>query len=281
MKKSIIISSSFGHEIMAINFAKALGFKVIIVPNKENREEYNAESLRIFEALRFFGVPLFRVPFEKQEQYRERSWDLIADLKRGSLSDNFWSAFAQTSLSPLAFPGLPQYKEIEGLDNTLFVPQKLVSDGQCGISAEQQSLPLEVFDFLKVEPNLVLGQHFHKINDYEKVEGLASELDLYVPGLTENPEVFGIRGVKHQEYYHMYRNIRRAVGIAGTHTWILLTMFPNVPQVILFNKNGAERWKAIEAAYQRAGRKIFCIGFDETTDLQKLSQEIEQKFSLL
>lgn len=281
MKKNIMISSSFGHEIMAINFAKALGFKVVILPNKENREEYNAESLRIFETLRFFGVPLFRVSFERREQYRESSWDLIADLKRGILSDNFWGAFAQTSLSPLTVPGLPRYYEIEGRDNTLFVPQKLVSDGQCGISAEQQSLPLEVFDFLKAESNLVLGQHFHKVNDLEKVEALASEFDIYVPGLTENPEVFGIRGVKHQEYYHMYRNISRAIGIAGTHTWILLTMFPNVPQVILFNKNGAERWEVIEKAYQRAGRKIFCIGFDETTDLQELSQEIEQKFKLL
>lgn len=44
----------------------------------------------------------------------------------------------------------------------------------------------------------------------------------------------------------MYARLNASIGIAGTHTWILLTMFPEVPQVILYNNHGTERWEAIE-----------------------------------
>ena len=79
----------------------------------------------------------------------------------------------------------------------------------------------------------------------------------------------------------MYARLKKSVGIAGTHTWILLTMFPEVPQVILYNNHGTERWKAIEQAYRSKGYNIRCIGFDEKTDLQDLSAQIEQNFAQL
>lgn len=75
--------------------------------------------------------------------------------------------------------------------NVLFVPQKLQSDGECGVTAAQQSLNPQVLSFMKGTANLVLGQHFHKVNDLATVEALAKEFDLYVPGMNdENPEVF-------------------------------------------------------------------------------------------
>ena len=104
---------------------------------------------------------------------------------------------------------------------------------------------------------------------------------MYVPGMTENTEVFGIRGVQHKLYYNMYKSLSASVGIAGTHTWIMLTMFPEIPQIILFNNKGVERWKEIEKAYQALGYKIFCIGFDENTDMKQLSKEIQEKYELL
>ena len=98
--------------------------------------------------------------------------------------------------------------------NTLFIPQKLISDGECGITAEQQSLPLAVFEFLKNKNSLVLGQHFNKVNDIEAVRTLARDFDLYVPGLTENPEVMGIRGIQHTAYYNLYARLNATFGKA-------------------------------------------------------------------
>ena len=53
-------------------------------------------------------------------------------------------------------------------------------------------------------------------------------------------------------------------------------MFPEVPQVILYNNHGTEHWEAIEKAYRSKGYNIRCIGFDEKTDLTLLAREIEE-----
>lgn len=39
-QKFIVVRSAFGHEIMALNFAKALNMPVVIIPNKETKDEY-------------------------------------------------------------------------------------------------------------------------------------------------------------------------------------------------------------------------------------------------
>lgn len=57
--------------------------------------------------------------------------------------------FAASRLTPTNTNGLPTYPGMSNRLNTLFIPQKLISDGECGITAEQQSLPLAVFEFLK------------------------------------------------------------------------------------------------------------------------------------
>lgn len=108
------------------------------------------------------------------------------------------------------------------------------------------------------------------------VKSLASKLGMYVPGLTENPELLGMRGVEHRLYYNLYRQLDGSVGIAGTHTWYLLAMFPKVSQVILYNKNGIEHWQAIARAARRRGRKVVALGFDQSTDMDQLSKQIEK-----
>ena len=85
----------------------------------------------------------------------------------------------------------------------------------------------------------------------------------------------------HTSFLNMFKKMKCSVGIAGTHTWLLLAIFPWIPQIILFNKNGVENWKDIEAAYQRAGYKIICIGYDENTDMSELSKEIEEAYDKL
>ena len=230
--KTIVIKSQFGHEIMAVNFAKAFNLDVVIAPNKDEKKAYDEESDKIFRNMSFFYDRMSVVPFEEKDNLS--SWDIIAELKAGKLDNSLWEKFAASRLIPANTNGLPTYPGMSNRLNTLFIPQKLISDGECGITAEQQSLPLAVFEFLKNKKSLVLGQHFNKVNDIEAVRTLARDFDLYVPGLTENPEVLGIRGIQHKAYYNMYARLNASIGIAGTHTWILLTMFPEVPQVILY-----------------------------------------------
>jgi len=262
---------------MAVAIAKSLDLPVVIVPNKDNEEEFNKESDNIFAKMSPFYEEIEKVSFEKKETVLAEGWDVIRELKEGRFDATLWHWMASSTLTP-SFEGLRRYPQLEGKKNVLFVPQKLQSDGECGVTAAQQSLNPQVLSFMKGTANLVLGQHFHKVNDLATVEALAEEFDLYVPGKTENPEVFGIRGVAHAEYFNMYRNLTASVGIAGTHTWILLALFPEIPQIILFNKNGVEDWKDIEAAYQHMGHPIYCIGFDETTDMTELGREVEEVY---
>lgn len=280
MKNFIIVFSCFGHEIMAVAIAKALGMAVKVVSKKETREEYENDVNNIYAKLSPFYSNIEVIPFEERERFVEAGWDVIQELKDGRFDASLWDKMAASKLIP-SFEGLRFYQQLEGKVNVLFVPQKLQSDGECGVTAAQQSLNPQVLSFMKGTANLVLGQHFHKVNDLATVEALAKEFDLYVPGQTENPEVFGIRGVAHAEYFNMYRSLSASVGIAGTHTWIMLACFPEIPQIILFNKNGVENWKDIEAAYQKAGYRIFCIGFDESTDMTELSKEIEEVYTNL
>lgn len=277
-KNFIVVRSSFGHEIMAVNFAKALDMLVAIIPNKEKEEEYMDESKKIANNLAFFTVSLVRVPFAERQKYEAMSWDLISDLKAGKLADEMWSKFVTARLVPTHTTLLPQFNGMrENRKNLLLVPQKLVSDNACGVTAQQQSLSPSLFNFLKEqnEYQLVLGQHFNKVNDLPAVEALAKEFGMYVPGMTENNPVFGIRGVRHEMYYNMYNQLGMSIGIAGTHTWIMLTMCPWINQVIFYNKKGSEDWQAIVKPFRDCGYHIAAIGFDENTDMSKLSASAE------
>lgn len=284
MKKFIVIRSSFGHEIMALNFAKALNMPVVVIPNKEKEEEFNAESEKILANLSFLSNDIVAVPFADREKYENMSWDLIADLKAGKLADEMWEKFVTARLVPTQNTNtLPKFRSMRAnRRNMLIIPQKLISDGECGVTAQQQSLNPTVFNFLKEqnEYQLVLGQHFNKVNDKPAVEALAKEFGMYVPGMSEDTEVFGIRGVAHKEYYNMYSKLGMSIGIAGTHTWIMLTMFPWIPQVILYNRKGVENWNVIGKAFQAAGYPIRTIGFDEDTDMNQLSEKIKSYYKL-
>ncbi len=276
----IVIRSSFGHEIMACCFANAFDANVLVIPNKETKEEYEAEQEKIVHNLSFLSDKLVKVPFDNREAVEY--WDIIGELKAGTLSDEVWADFAKASLVPTEpTDNLPQFAGLKDKVNILMVPQKLISDGECGVSAAQQSLNPQVFNFLKGKGQLVLGQHFHKLDDLATVQALAKEFDMYVPGMTEDTEVFGIRGVQHKMYYNMYNQLSASVGIAGTHTWIMLAMFPDIPQIILYNRNGVEHWDTIAEAFRANGKNIYAIGFDENTDMAELSKVIEEQFNQL
>ncbi len=278
MKNFALITEGFGHGFACVNLAKVANLTPVAFSMKDTKEAFTAEVEQIFNNLSAFAPEMVKACWEERDTYHKNGWDIRADLLAGKITDEMWQAFAtgKLTLADENRKGLPQFNGLAEDDNILFIPQKLKSDGHCGITAEQQSLPLEVFYPLQMQEGhqLVLGQHFHKVNDRDSVVELAKDFNLYVPGLTENEEVFGIRGVQHIKYWNLYRQLSGSIGIAGTHTWYMLTCFPEVPQIILFNKNGVEDWKGIEKAYQAAGRQILCIGFDDKTNLQQLSEEI-------
>ena len=277
-KEFIKMSSRFGHEVVIAHLANVLGKKVVIIPETENEVEFYLESKKIKEVMSYFNRDLIEIDFQEKEEYKEKSWDFVQSLRDGTLDNEFiWDAFFSKVCGPKkGLILLPQFDELweEDLENILVVPQKLVSDGKCGVSAKEQSLPLEVFDIVNDLPlRPILGQHFHKTNDLDKIEELKKMFNLlYIPGETEHNEVFGVRGVAHENFFWMFSALTASIGIAGTHTWIMLAMFPDIPQVIFYNKKGIERWSAIEKMAQKHGRKVFCIGFDENSNVAELKQ---------
>ena len=172
----------------------------------------------------------------------------------------------------------------------MLIPQKLFSDGKCGLNASQQSVPLETLNFFKSEDGntYLLGQHFNKnpkdkngneVKDFEHVKNLAQEFNMYIPGEKEDTEVLGIRGVPHVKYLNMYKKTDIAVGIAGTHTWYMLACFPEKPQIIFYNKNGVENWDEIAKTYQKLGHSVYALGFDEHTDWKRFSLEAKALYT--
>lgn len=114
------------------HFAEVMGVKAVILPQKDNKEEFEAESSRIFNILSFFTRNLNTVSFEEREAERQTDYDIIADLKAGTLSDEVWQRFASLQLTPSFTEGLPEYKGMAA-GSVLFIPQKLISDGECGL----------------------------------------------------------------------------------------------------------------------------------------------------
>lgn len=115
-------------------------------------------------------------------------------------------------------------------------------------------------------------QHFSIQNDVEKVLALGAD---YVPGLTENKMVFGIRNVLHSLFYPLYKHAKYSVGIAGTHSWYLLCMFPEIAQAILYPYGGREHWDVIEDAWRSQDYPIHCLGYDKTGNMDAFQQQIE------
>ena len=283
----IIISSCFGHEFGALLAAKALGMSVKVVSKKDNKEEYEKDVNNIYDQLSPFYDNIEVVPFEERERFIEAGWDFVQDLKDGKLDPSIWDKMAATKLEP-SFEGLPEYPMLADGDTMYWTPQKWQTDGTCGASAAQQSLnPVVFLPILKKAGRVLFGQHYNKVTDMPSVlelqEWMKEELkkDMYVLGQKENPEVLGIRGVKHVLYLKMFKKMKCAVGTPGTATWILLACFPEVAQLIPFNEKVVEDWELIAAAYQRAGHKIFAEKYCDNSDMSELSQRLDVAYDKL
>ncbi len=275
-----LITEGFGHGFMSMNFAKAYHLQAVAFSMKETEEEFNADVEAIFQRLSCVGksLGLRKASWEEREELLSTGWNVRQDLIDGKITPDMWFDFAGTSLQMEAEGDVPMFQSLYGNGkkcNIFFAPQKLQTDGACGATAGQQSLPLEVYDFMKeIDAVKILGQHFHKINDLEKVQALAEEFELYVPGMNEDQEVFGVRGVPHWKYINLYKQLDLAVGTLGTHTWVMLTCFPNIPQIVPCFEGLSEKADVLNAAYRRQGKNVFFVPYNEETAISELQDEI-------
>lgn len=123
--KFIVIRSSFGHEIMALNFAKALNMPVALIPAKETEKEYEAESEKILANLSFLSNDIVAVPFADRAKYEAMSWDIIADLKAGKLADDMWERFVTARLVPTQNTNtLPQFRSMRANRKNLLLVRR-------------------------------------------------------------------------------------------------------------------------------------------------------------
>lgn len=280
MRQNIIIMrSKFGHEVAISNEASRRGAKIVLLPKAENAEQHFAACYDILYFMSFFyPAQNFIIPaFEEREMYEEISQDWVADLRAGKFDQAYWNEFASHTLTPTR----TNHREFSvSSEAILWVPQKLVTDGLCGVSAEQQSLVPDFFWFME-DNEKVLFQNFDKVNNKAAVEELAKEHPCYVPGKDEYPELFGLRGVAHEKFINLLAKAKGFVGIAGTHTWEALTLFPEKKNLVLYNKNGVEKWDQIEKAYQKQGYPVRCCGFEDGTDKEAFSMDVAEVFTQL
>ena len=268
-----------GHEVAICNEAALTRRKIYILPKTDKEEEYYKKAYEILYFMSFFyPAENFIIPaFEKRERYEEAGQDWVADLRAGKFDQAYWDEFASHTLTPTRGNGIQFSVSSEAI---LWVPQKLVTNGLCGVTAEQQSLFPEFFWFME-EKEKVMFQHYNKVTDKPAVDELLKEHPSYAPGVTENPDLLGLRGVSHEMYINLLAKAKGCVGIAGTHTWEMLTLFPEKPQIILYNKAGVERWDQIEKAYQKQGFPVRCCGFEDGTDKEAFSMDVAEVFTQL
>lgn len=157
--------------------------------------------------------------------------------------DEFWK------FDPLVSPeGIPEL----GINNSIVVvPQKLITDGTSRDTAEKQSFGWDYFDRLITAFNgrkMILGQHFDKNDEIQKKEIVdrCSQRNIIVPGMNNNSSILGMRGVSLGVWTEMYKKSDFIIGIAGTHTWQILTMYPKHPQIILSNITSNEVYESFE-----------------------------------
>ena len=277
-KEFALVTSVGGHAFMELGFATAFNQKPIAYSEKDNKEEFEKEVADIYERFSPMFPDMRRASWDEAGNLAEQGVSWRKELLDRKIDAAMWGKFAQAKLKPQMSSDLPKFAGIKrDSRNVLLIPQKLISDGKCGVTAQQQTVPLSAFNFFKNEEGnrYILGQHFHKVNDVENVKEVAAEFDMYVPGEKEDEHVYGIRGVSHNQYLNMYKKLDMSVGIAGTHTWYMLTCFPETPQIILYNKNGVENWDELAKSYREKGKNVYALGFDENTDWKKFALEIK------
>lgn len=291
MKKNQLIKTdnAAGHGILCAACAKLQDSLLVVIPQINNEapyekrvQEHNEKSQTIFDILsEIEGLKLIKISYQERAVFEPVCWDPIKDLKEKKFTINDWRELSKVHLSFVKRANPYVYYGLLGKKNTLVVFNKLISDEHFGVSALLQSLSAD--DFTTVwdsSEQKVYGQHFNKVTDRESVVEFASKRKVYVPGLQENPEVFGIRGRKHGDYAGVYENVQKAVAIPGTHTWIMMFFYPEIAQLIPYH-TGIENWAEIAQAWREQGHKIYTVEFNDDSVREVVREQIALGYDLL
>lgn len=184
-KKYALVTSVGGHAFMELNFAAAYNQEPVVFSEKDNKEDFEKEVAEIYERFSPMFPDIKVATWDEREKFTEQGVSWRRELLDKKIDATMWEQFAQTGLKPQVQTDLPRFAGIkDDSRNILLIPQKLISDGKCGVTAQQQTVPLSAFNFFKNEKGnrYILGQHFHKVNDVENVKDVASEFNMYVPG---------------------------------------------------------------------------------------------------
>ena len=270
-----------GHGIFAAANAILHNATVVIIPQATNAIEHDNRSNAVYEILsEIEGLKLMKIRFAERAVFEKECYDPVAELKAGVYHN--WDKL--TSILPLRFKKRDTpyiYYGLRGKNNTLVIFNKIISDEAFGVSAKMQSLTAD--DFTTVwdsSDQKVYGQHFHKENDRDAVVKFALERKVYVPGMNENPEVFGIRGRRHGDYADMFENIQRAVVIPGTSLWIMLFFYPQI-RILAPYCTGIENWAEIAQAWRRAGYQFYTVEFNQDSDREAVRAQIAYGYKML
>lgn len=270
-----------GFGILSVALSRLHNATCVIIPQATTAEEHESKSNSIYEILsEIMDIKLIKISFAEREVFEKEAWDPIADLKAGKFTAQDWSDLAKVRLAFRRRDVPYVYHDLLGRDNTLVIFSKILSDEAFGVSAKQQSLNSWHVENIIKNGNCVYGQHFNKVTDKDNVVKFALENKMYVPGMTENPEVFGIRGRRHGDYDGMFRACNKAVMVPGTSLWIILFFYPWIRTLIPYT-TGIEDWATIAEAWRNEGYKFYTVEFNENSNPENVKAQIEYGYNNL
>ena len=288
------LSDPAGFGAMTLGFVGTYGHQTAyVISYADNIEAYNKETNEIYNRFHVIAnalkIKLEIVPWVLHEDFIACSWDATKEFKAKKLLPWMWRDCVEWTVSkPKVYFNKMYVDEVPMLDAVaetspvvMIYPQKVISDGTCGATAGQQSLPLEAYKDIK---NLsyaytVFGQHFSKTNDAEKVrELIKSGYVDYIIGEKEATELFGIRGVPHHRFMKIYSYVDYYIGALSTPDWFRFLLFPEKPGLAFAYKGLTDVFylKDIEKAFAENGYYQRFEIFDENTSLQDLQAKVKR-----
>jgi hypothetical protein len=139
---------------MEISFGMAYGQEIVACSQQTEKDKFEKETNDIYNRLAPFVPNMKKSSWEEAKDLTKNAISYREKLLSKQIDNKMWSKFAHTPLTPEYHDKLPNYNGIDSsTKNIMLVPQKLISDAKCGVSAKEQSVPLEVFNFFKYEQN--------------------------------------------------------------------------------------------------------------------------------
>ena len=287
-----LVSEGYGFGIKSIPMAVATKTKAIAFSQKTSQDEFEKEVELIYINLlgvaSWFGIQIEKARWEDKDQLLKNGWLPVEEFKRGSISRDMWFKWAEVihknymqKVKPIwqkQHPNLAQ--EANGKKILALNLQKWISHSE-DINAEKQSLETTTCKAIAglMHTIKMFTSHFSKVNDLDKVAEMKELLNgMYVPGETEATHLYGVRGVKHEDFIPLAFAADATVTIASTWQWLVQVINPAMNMKIFCNTAlaDAKYTEDIQQAMAQFGYKHQYILFDESTDVAAIEREIRE-----